>query len=97
MPRIRPRRAVRVVALGGLRPDSNGLPLVPAEGLGLWPGAACTDAEGASVGGAHCTMKLEKCTAVTGNAVGTGFFFFFFFGAVSAAGSSSASSSSSIS
>ena len=45
------RRATGGAPLGGLRPDTNGLPLVPAEGPGDWPGAACKDAEGASGGG----------------------------------------------
>ncbi len=27
----------------GLRPDTNGLPFVPAEGLGLRPSAACKE------------------------------------------------------
>ena len=43
-------RATGVAPLGGLRPDTNGLPFVPAEGLGHWPGAACKDAECASGG-----------------------------------------------
>ena len=44
-------RATGGAPLGGLRPDTNGLPFVPAEGLGHWPGAACKDAEGATGGG----------------------------------------------
>ena len=38
----------RGAPLRGLRPDTNGVPFVPAEGQGLWPCAACKDAEGAS-------------------------------------------------
>jgi hypothetical protein len=38
--------------LRGLRPDTNGVPFVAAEGQGLRPCAACKDAEGATgVGG----------------------------------------------
>ena len=85
--------------LGGMSPDMaqslrTGPCLVNPSGLqaGRWT------AEGASGGGHYCTMKLEKCTAVTGSTGGAAFFFFFFFfGAVSAAGSSGSASSSSTS
>ena len=50
-PWIRLCRATGGAPLGGLRPDTHGVPFVPAKGLGLWPSAACQDAEGASGGG----------------------------------------------
>ena len=50
-PWIRLSRATGGAPLGGLRPDTNGLPFVLAEGLGLRTSAACKDAEGASGGG----------------------------------------------
>ena len=55
-PWIRLCWATGVAPLRGLRPDTNGLQFVPAEGLGHWPGAACKDAEGAS-GGIHLRMR----------------------------------------
>ena len=50
-PRSWLRQAAGGAPLGGLRPDRNSVPFVPAEGQGLWPCAACKDAEGASGGG----------------------------------------------
>ena len=45
---------------GGLRPDTNGLPLVPAEGLGLWPSAACKVVDGATGVGHFAPSFLNR-------------------------------------
>ena len=53
-------RATGVAPLGGLRPDTNCVQFVPAEGQGLWPCAACKDAEGAA-GGQSIFTPLNWC------------------------------------
>ena len=55
-PQIRLRRFAGAAPLGALRPNTNGMPFVPAKGLGLWTSAACKDANGAS-GGGHSTSN----------------------------------------
>ena len=49
-------------ALEGLRRDTNGLPFVPANGLGFCPSVACKDAAGAQ-GVGHFASRLGYFTA----------------------------------
>ena len=51
-------RATGVAPLRGLRPDTNGVPFVPAEGQGPWPCAVCKTAK--RVGGGS---NLSRQTA----------------------------------